>query len=57
MVVTPDSKKETIDPIASTDIDGDATVVSDGTIVYKHNGYTDGAENKLLEVVRGLLNK
>lgn len=31
MVVIPDSKKETIDPIASTDIDGDATVVSDGT--------------------------
>ena len=31
MVVIPDSKKETIDPIASTDINGDATVVSDGT--------------------------
>ena len=31
MVVIPDSKKETIDPIASSDIDGDATVVSDGT--------------------------
>ena len=31
MVVIPDSKKETIDPIASNGIDGDAKVVSDGT--------------------------
>lgn len=31
MVVIPDTKKETIDPIANADIDGDATVVSDGT--------------------------
>lgn len=31
MVVIPDSKKETIDPIASNGIDGDAAVVSDGT--------------------------
>ena len=27
----------------------------DGTIVYKHNGYTDGAENELIEIVRGLV--
>lgn len=26
-----------------------------GNIVYKHNGYTDGAENELIEVVRGLV--
>ena len=25
-----------------------------GNIVYKHNGYTDGAENELLECLRGL---
>ena len=40
MVVIPDSKKETIDPIASNGIDGDAKVVSDGTLImnflYKH---------------------
>ncbi len=33
MVVIPDSKKETIDPIASNGIDGDAKVVSDGTLI------------------------
>lgn len=27
----------------------------DGNIVYKHNGYTDGAENELIEIVRGLV--
>lgn len=26
-----------------------------GNIVYKHNGYTDGAENELIEIVRGLI--
>lgn len=26
-----------------------------GNIVYKHNGYTDGAENELIEIVRGLV--
>ena len=28
-----------------------------GNIVYKHNGYTDGAETELIEKVRELLNK
>ncbi len=28
-----------------------------GDIVYKHNGYTDGAENELIEKVRELVNK
>jgi len=28
-----------------------------GNIVYKHNGYTDGAENELIEKVRELVNK
>ena len=27
----------------------------DGKIVYKHNGYTDGAENELIEKVRELI--
>ena len=26
-----------------------------GTIVYKHNGYTDGAEEELIEKVRELI--
>ncbi len=26
-----------------------------GKIVYKHNGYTDGAEEELIEIVRGLV--
>ena len=30
-------------------------VDGDGNIVYKHNGYTDGAENELIEKVRELL--
>lgn len=29
----------------------------EGNIVYKHNGYTDGAENELIEKVRELVNK
>jgi thiol-disulfide isomerase/thioredoxin len=29
----------------------------EGNIVYKHNGYTDGAENELIEKVRELLDK
>ena len=32
-------------------------VDGDGTIVYKHNGYTDGAEEELIEKVRELVNK
>ncbi|MCH5220756.1 MAG: TlpA family protein disulfide reductase [Muribaculaceae bacterium] len=28
-----------------------------GNIVYKHNGYTDGAEQELIDIVRGLLDK
>ena len=32
-------------------------VDGDGTIVYKHNGYTDGAEEELIEKVRELMNK
>lgn len=33
------------------------TLILDGNgkIVYKHNGYTDGAEEELIEVVRGLV--
>ena len=27
----------------------------DGKIVYKHNGYTEGAENELIEKVRELV--
>ena len=30
-------------------------VDGDGNIVYKHNGYTDGAENELIEKVRELV--
>lgn len=30
---------------------------ANGNIVYKHNGYTDGAENELIEKVRELLKK
>ena len=29
----------------------------DGNIVYKHNGYTDGAESELIEKVRELVNQ
>ncbi|CRH74653.1 Redoxin [Chlamydia trachomatis] len=29
----------------------------DGKVVYKHNGYTDGAENELIEKVRELIKK
>jgi len=34
------------------------TLIVDGTgkIVYKHNGYTDGAETELIEKVRELVN-
>ena len=30
-------------------------VDGNGNIVYKHNGYTDGAENELIEKVRELV--
>ncbi len=29
----------------------------EGNIVYKHNGYTEGAEEELIEIVRGLVNE
>ena len=32
-------------------------VSGDGTIVYKHNGYTDGAEEELINKVRELIKK
>lgn len=32
-------------------------VDGEGKIVYKHNGYTDGAEDELIEKVRELVNK
>ena len=32
-------------------------VDGNGKIAYKHNGYTDGAENELIEKVRELLSK
>ncbi len=34
-----------------------AIVDGNGKIAYKHNGYTDGAENELIEKVRELLSK
>lgn len=32
-------------------------VDGNGNIVYKHNGYTEGAEQELIEKVRELVNK
>ena len=44
----------TIDP---KDLDFITTIDGNGKIVSKHNGYTEGAEEELIEEVRKLVNK